>query len=155
MKKARLMKYAFLVASLLVLTGCGREKKADIATTEQMKNKTLIFILPSIPEQFCYSNQMAEVTEELASKDLNASNPQTLSIDSNIDCSYFGFTNCQRVDMGVGEDNKEHSFIECLSDTQDRLCLYLIGNEYRDVDGNTFDETCVQGYDSKPQGANL
>ena len=138
------MKHFLWILILLLLAGCGRDRIADIATPEEMDSKDLLIILPSIPEQFCYADRMMEILNELA-VEFNGTDPQVLSIPSNVDCSDYGFVNCTGIDLGVGENNKHASMIECLSDDQQHLCIYLLGNEYRDVEGNTFDETCVQG----------
>lgn len=131
---------------LIVIAGCGKDRLADIATPEEMENKDLLFILPSIPEEFCYADRMAELTNDI-SNEFNGSNPQVLSVQSNVDCSDYGFSDCTRIDMGIGSNNKPSSMIECLSDDKKHICTYLIGNEYRDVEGNTFDETCILGYE--------
>ena len=144
-------KYIFsLLSIVLLIAGCGREREADIATPEEISEKDFIIILPSIPKQFCYADKMANITDEIADE-INATNPQLLSVDDTIDCSYYGFSQCIEADLGVGSNNKSQAMIECISDDLDQICMYLMGNEYRDMDGNTFDETCVQGYDSKVQ----
>ena len=138
------MKHFLWILILLLLAGCGRDRIADIGTPEEIANKNLLIILPSIPEQFCYADRMTEILDDL-SMEFNGTDPQVLSIPENVDCGNYGFTNCEWVDMGVGERNKHTSMVECLSDDQQHFCFYLLGNEYRDVEGNTFDETCVQG----------
>jgi len=132
----------------LLLAGCGRDRIADIATPEQMDNKALLVILPSIPKEFCYADRMTEILDDF-SVELNGTNPQVLSIEANLDCSDYGFGNCVSVDLGTRDDNKPAAMIECLSDDKTRLCLMLLGNEYRDVEGNTFDETCIEGIDRR------
>jgi len=131
---------------LLVIIGCGKDRLADIATPEEIENKDMIIILPSIPEEFCYADRMAEIVDDFA-VDLNGTNPQVLSVPTSVDCSNYGFVNCTEVDLGIGE-YKNHSYvIECLSDDKEHICLYLLGDEYRDVEGNTFDESCIMGID--------
>ncbi|MEA3455023.1 MAG: hypothetical protein U9R26_00800 [Campylobacterota bacterium] len=144
------MKNILWILILLLLTGCGMERRADIATPEEISDKTLMFILPSIPEQFCYADHMTEALNEV-SDDLNGTNPQVLSVSENLDCSDYGFTNCIYIDMGIGENNKPQSLVECISDDEEHICLFLLGNEYKDVDGNTFDETCILGVDKTVQ----
>ncbi len=143
--------WLFPLLLLLFIAGCGKERLADIATPEEMESKDLIIILPSIPEEFCYADRMTEILDELA-MEFNGTDPQVLSIPESVDCQDYGFSNCVWLDMGVGENNKHTSMIECLSDDKEHLCLYLMGNEYRDVEGNTFDETCVQGINSPYKG---
>jgi hypothetical protein len=142
------MKNFVWVVLLVLMAGCGRERIADIATPEEMDSKALLIILPSVPEEFCYADRLTEIMDDF-SVELNGTNPQVLSMQSNLDCSDYGFSNCARVDLGTGSDNKPTAMIECLSDDQSRICLFLLGNEYRDVEGNTFDETCVEGIDRK------
>jgi len=142
-------KYVWLIPVLLLaMAGCGKERLADIATPQEMESKDLLLILPSIPEEFCYADTMTEILDEF-SMELNGTDPQVLSIPYNVDCQDYGFSNCEWIDMGVGENNKHASMIECLSDDQEHLCLFLMGNEYRDVEGNTFDETCIMGINSR------
>ena len=138
------MKHFLWILILILLAGCGRDRIADIATPEEIDNKDLLIILPSIPKQFCYADLMTEILDDLAAE-YNGTDPQVLSIPSNVDCSDYGFHNCIVIDMGVGENNKQTTLVECLSDDEHHLCLFILGNEYRDVEGNTFDETCVQG----------
>ncbi len=135
---------------LFVFAGCGRDRIADVATPQEITDKTLLFILPSMPVEFCYADRMTEMLDEV-SDDLNGTNPQVLSLPENLDCSDYGFSNCVTVDMGIGADNKPHSLVECLSDDEQHICLFLLGNEYRDVEGNTFDETCILGIDKTVQ----
>ncbi len=142
------MKRLVWVVLGLLLAGCGRERVANIATPEQMDNKALLVILPSIPKEFCYADRMMEILDDF-SVELNGTNPQMLSIEANLDCSDYGFDNCASIDLGTGDDNKPAAMIECFSDDQTRLCLMLLGNEYRDAEGNTFDETCIEGSDRK------
>ena len=144
------MKYfvwTLMLSLLVLLTGCGKERIADIATPEEIDNKTILVILPSIPEQFCYADRMTGTLDELA-VEINGTNPQVLSIPENIDCSHYGFYNCTIVDLGVGEMNNPLSMVECLSNDEHHVCLFLLGNEYRDVEGDTFDETCILGLDT-------
>ncbi len=131
---------------LFVFAGCGRDRIADIATPQEITDKTLLFIFPSIPEEFCYADRMTEILDEI-SDDLNGTNPQVLSLSENLDCSDYGFSNCVNVDMGIGTNNKPQSVVECVSDDEQHICLFLLGNEYSDVDGNAFDETCIMGID--------
>ena len=144
------MKQFLWILMLLLLTGCGRDRIADIATPEEITDKTLLFILPSIPVEFCYADRMMETLNEI-SDDLNGTNPQVLSVSENLDCSDYGFSNCVTVDMGIGDNNKHSVVIECLSDDEQHICLFLLGNEYRDVEGDTFDETCILGIDKTVQ----
>ena len=123
------MKQFLWILMLLLLAGCGRDRIADIATTEEITDKTLLFILPSIPVEFCYADRMMET----------------------LNCSDYGFSNCVTVDMGIGDNNKHSVVVECLSDDEQHICLFLLGNEYRDVEGDTFDETCILGVDKTVQ----
>lgn len=140
------MKNFLWILILLLLVGCGKDRIVDIATPEEIGSKDILFILPSIPEAFCYADHMTEVLDEV-SDDLNGTNPQVLSLPENLDCTHFGFTNCVSLDMGIGVNNKPQSLIECLSEDEQHICLLLLGNEYRDIEGDTFDETCVLGID--------
>jgi hypothetical protein len=133
-----------LPLALILIAGCGKEREAQVATPQEMEEKDLLMILPSIPEEFCYADRMAEVWDELA-VEFNGTDPQVLSIPEPVDCYSYGFSRCLWVDMGVAENNKHTYAIECVSDDDTKLCFYLLGNEYRDIEGNTFDETCVQG----------
>ena len=144
MKADVVKKYLWLLSLLLLLVGCGRERLAKIATPDEIAQKDLLIILPSIPKEFCYADRMSELLDELA-MEVNGTDPQVLSIEGNVDCSDYGFTACTWVDMGIGEYKKHTTVEECLSDDQEHFCFYMLGNEYRDADGNTFDETCVQG----------
>jgi len=139
-------KYLWLLSAflLLLIAGCGKERLANITTPEEMKSKNLIMILPSIPEELCYSDQMTEVLGEL-SMEFNGTDPQVLSVPESVNCADYGFFNCVTIDLGIGENNKHTGAIECISDDQQHLCFYLLGNEYRDVEGNTFESTCIQG----------
>jgi hypothetical protein len=140
------MKWYFWAFPLILIfaAGCGKERLADIATPQQMEEKDLLMILPSIPDQFCYADRMAEIWDELA-MEINGTDPQVLSVPEPVDCYSYGFSQCEWIDLGVGENNKHTSVVECISDDEKRLCFYLLGNEYRDVEGNTFEATCVQG----------
>ena len=142
------MRKFLLILSLLlfVLIGCGRDRIADIATPQEIDEKAILFILPSIPEEFCYADRMTEILNDI-SGDLNGTNPQVLSLPENLDCNDYGFSNCVTVDMGIGDNNKHHLLVECLSDDEQHICLFLLGNEYRDVEGDTFDDTCILGID--------
>ena len=135
---------------LFALSGCGRDRIADVATPQEIADKALLFILPSIPAEFCYADRMTEILDEI-SDDLNGTNPQVLSVPENQDCSDYGFSNCTAVDMGIGANNKPQSVVECLSDDEQHICLFLLGNEYRDVEGDTFDDTCILGVDKTVQ----
>ena len=137
---------AAVLSAVLFFAGCGKDREVDIATPEQIEEKDMLIILPSVPRVFCYADLMAEIEGELADE-FNLTNPQSLSVDANVDCSSYGYRNCVWIDVGVGENNKPQSFMMCLSDSERQICLYLMGNEYRDVEGNTFDETCLQGFD--------
>jgi len=144
------MKHFLWILMLLLLAGCGRDRIADIATPEEITDKTLLFILPSIPVELCYADRMMEILNEI-SDDLNSTNPQMLSVSENLNCNDYGFSNCVTVDMGIGEDNKPSALVECLSDDEQHICLFLLGNEYRDAEGETFDETCILGVDKTVQ----
>jgi len=138
-------KYLWFIPLLLFMAvGCGKERIADIATPEEIENKDLLIILPSIPEEFCYADRMTEMLDELA-VEFNGTDPQVLSIPEHVDCSDYGFIKCVTVDLGTGENNKHTGAIECISNDEKHLCFYLLGNEYRDVEGNTFESTCIQG----------
>jgi hypothetical protein len=139
-------KYLWLlsVPLFLMILGCGKERLADIATPEEMENKNLLIILPSIPEEFCYADRMTEILDDL-SAEFNGTDPQVLSVSESVDCSDYGFFNCLTVDLGTGKNNKHTGAIECISDDQQHLCFYLLGNEYKDAEGNTFESTCIQG----------
>jgi len=130
----------------LLLVGCGKDRIADIATPEEIESKDILFILPSIPEALCYADLMTETLSEV-SDDLNGTNSQVLSVPENLDCSDYGFSNCLGIDLGIGANNKPQSVVECLSDDEQHICLFLLGNEYKDVEGDTFDETCILGID--------
>ena len=131
---------------LIVIAGCGRDRLADIATPEEIESKDMIVILPSVPEEFCYADRMTEILDDFA-VELNGTNPQVLSAPTSLDCSDYGFVNCTEADLGVGE-YKNHVFAEeCLSDDGQHFCLYILGDEYRDAEGNTFDESCIMGID--------
>ncbi len=146
-----MIKSLFALSVLLfVFTGCDNDRLADIATPTQMEDKDILFILPSIPEEFCYADLMAEITNEV-SEDINGTDPQILHIQDNVDCSHYGYSTCVSEDMGIGENNKPQSVVVCISEDEEKVCLYLIGNEYRDVEGDTFDETCIMGYNRAKQ----
>jgi len=138
-------RYLWFVPLLLIaMVGCGEDRTANVATPEEIQQKEILIILPSIPEVYCYSDQMTDILDELAA-DFNETDSQVLSVSHSVSCADYGFVNCEMVDLGIGENNKKTAVIECLSNDKQRACLYLLGNEYRDAEGNTFESTCIQG----------
>jgi len=69
-------------------------------------------------------------------------------VQGNVDCSDYSFTNCSSGEIETS-DNKVVEMTQCLSDDHSKLCFFFTGEEYRDVEGNTFDETCVTGFNRK------
>jgi len=131
---------------LFAIIGCGKERIVDIATPEQIDQKDLLIIFPSIPEEFCYADKMTEIFNDF-SDELNLTNTQMLSLDKTVDCYSYGFTNCEIV---ATDTEKETGAIECLSDQhQNRACLYMLGVEYKDSEGDTFEDSCIMGADKK------
>ena len=139
------MKHFVWVLAVFMMAGCGRERIVNIATEDEMEDKALLMIFPSVPEEFCYADRMAEILNDFA-ENLNGTNSQVLSVQANIDCSNYGFHTCTN-DSIEQDDGKVIEFEECISDEQSKLCLFVKGNEYKDVEGNLFDETCVMGID--------
>ncbi|MEA3490297.1 MAG: hypothetical protein U9R27_00150 [Campylobacterota bacterium] len=131
-----------LLLSLFV--GCGKERVADIATPAEIEDKDIVLIFPSIPEEFCYADRMTEILDGLSS-DINGTRGQVLSINEHVDCSSYGFYNCSVIELE--SNNKQVEMIECLSSVSSQICLYFLGGEYRDVEGDTFDESCILGVD--------
>lgn len=132
---------------LLFLAGCGEDRIADIATPEEIASKDLLMIFPSIPKQFCYADRMTEILNGFAS-DVNGTDAQVLSVQENVDCYDYAFNDCTASEFDT-EDNKHVKTTACISDDHSKLCLFFTGEEYRDAQGDTFDETCIMGMDKK------
>lgn len=132
---------------LLFLAGCGEERTADIATPEEIAGKNILMIFPSIPKQFCYADRMTEILNGFAS-DLNGTNAQVLSVQENVDCYDYAFSNCTSSEFDTKYD-KHVKVTECISDDHSKTCFFFTGEEYRDAQGDTFDETCVMGVDKQ------
>jgi hypothetical protein len=140
----------FLAAVLLFLVGCGEDRIADIGTTDSMEEKILLFIFPSVPKELCYSDRLTESLNDLADE-FNASNAQVLSVNYPVDCfDYHDFdpSLCGETEFDTKE-NKHIVMDECRMYPPEPLhfCFYVKGDEYKDTEGNTFEESCVAGYD--------
>ncbi len=131
---------------LFVLMGCGTERIADIATPAQIEEKDILMIFPSIPEQFCYADRMSEILNGFSS-DVNGTGAQVLSTKEPVDCSSYDFHNCVSAEFESG--NKHVDMIECISEDNSRMCFYFLGEEYKDIEGDTFDESCIMGVDKQ------
>ncbi|MEA3419246.1 MAG: hypothetical protein U9Q90_07585 [Campylobacterota bacterium] len=139
------MKHFLWVLVLLILAGCGKDRIADIATPEQIEDKDILLIFPSIPEQFCYADRMTVILNGFAS-DINGTDAQVLSVPENLDCYDYDFSNCTASEFET-ETHKQVKITECISDDNLKICLFFAGEEYKDVEGETFDETCIMGVD--------
>ena len=127
------------------MTGCDTERIADIATPQEMAQKEIIFIFPSIPEEFCYSDSLTEIWNDFA-RDVDGSNPQVLTIDHPIRCEDYGFIVCEKIVEGDEEDLVTMSM--CTSPTDDRVCMNVLNQEYKDSEGEIFEESCILGMNS-------
>ncbi len=136
------MKHYILIVLLLLLVGCGRERIADISTPAVMADKDILLIFPSIPEEFCYADRMSEILNSF-SGDVNGTDAQVLSTLEHVNCSSYGFVECSANELEI--EGKTAVMISCLSDDSQKVCFYIIGDEYRDVEGETFDESCILG----------
>ncbi len=132
---------------LFAIIGCGKERIVDIATTGQINHKDLLIIFPSIPQEFCYADKMTEIFDDF-SDELNFTNTQMLSTDKSLDCSSYGLTNCEII---ITDTEKKTGAIKCLSEQESdtRVCLYMLGVEYKDAQGDLFDDSCIIGADAK------
>ena len=136
------MKHYILIVVLLLLVGCGRERIADVSTPTEMAEKDILLIFPSIPEELCYADRMSEILNSF-SGDMNGTDAQVLSIGEPVDCSSYGFTQCSVSELEI--EGKTAMMISCLSDDSPKACFSVMGDEYRDIEGETFDESCVLG----------
>ena len=139
------MKYILLIISIALFTGCDTERIADIATPPQMAQKEIIAIFPSIPEEFCYSDSMTEIWNEF-SDNLSGTNPQVLSLNHTVNCQEYGFTDCEEIMSD--EDDTVVDMQICTSSTDDRVCMNVLNQEYKDSEGEIFEESCILGMNS-------
>jgi len=131
---------------LLAIVGCGKDRIVNIATPNQIDQKDLLVIFPSIPEEFCYADKMTEIFTDF-SDELNLTNTQMLSMKNSMDCNSYGFTNCEPI---ITDTEDETSAILCLSEQDEtKICLYMLGVEYKDAQGDTFEESCIMGADRR------
>ncbi len=128
---------------LFLFAGCGKERIADIATDKEISDKSLLFIFPSVPDELCYADSLTQTLNNI-SEEINGTNPQVISINKNVDCSDYGFVDCAREKLGKIE-GKEIEAISCFRESDSKICNYMIGDEYEDAQGDTFDQTCVLG----------
>ena len=141
-----MLKQYLSIIILFVIVGCGKDRIVDIATPEEIYQKDLLIIFPSMPEEFCYADKMTEIFNDFGN-DLNMINTQMLALDKPVDCQSYGFINCETV---IIDTEKETGAMECSSSQlEGRVCLYMLGVEYRDAQGDTFDESCIMGTDKK------
>lgn len=139
-------RYLWLLSLLvLILAGCGKERSADIATPQEITDKAILIIFPSVPSELCYADHMTEILNQ-RSDEISGTNPQVLSVEANVDCLSYGYGGCQNVALGK-IDNKEIESINCFRDEGSKVCMFVTGDEYKDAEGETFDETCVLGID--------
>lgn len=141
-----MLKRYLYIATLAFLVGCNSEREVDIATPEEIYQKDLLVIFPSIPEEFCYADKMTEIFNDFGDE-LKLRDIQMLSVDTPVDCYSYGFTDCESV---IIDPEKNSGAIECLSDQDDgRACLYMLGVEYKDSQGDLFEDSCIMGADRR------
>ncbi|SFV55654.1 hypothetical protein MNB_SV-6-644 [hydrothermal vent metagenome] len=141
-----MLKQYLPIVILFAIIGCGKERIVDIATPNDIYQKDLLVVFPSIPEEFCYADKMTEIMDGF-SDELNLTNMQMLSVDSAVNCGSYGFTNCEIV---TTESEDKSGAIACMSEqNSSRVCLYMLGVEYKDSEGDTFDESCIMGADRR------
>jgi hypothetical protein len=137
-----MLKRYLSIIILFAIIGCGKDRVVDIATPNQIDQKDILIIFPSMPQELCYADKMREIFSNF-SNELNFTNIQMLSFDSAIDCYGYGFTNCKTV---ITDTEDETSAIECSSiQDETRVCLYMLGIEYKDANGDIFEDSCVIG----------
>ena len=134
-----------LIISITLFTGCDTERIANIATPQEMANKDLIFIFPSMPKELCYADSVTASLDEM-SKDLNGTNPQVIDIDHSVDCATYGFTICETT--LIEDEFAPLTLITCTSQEDPRLCMNVLGEEYRDSEGEYFEDSCLLGLDA-------
>ncbi len=141
-----LKRYLLPIGLLFAIIGCGKERIVDIATPEQINHKDLLMIFPSIPKEFCYADKMTEIFTHF-SHELNLTDVQMFSMDNAVDCYSYGFSNCKKTTVHA-ENNT--SALSCTQmEEKTRICLYMMGIEYKDSDGDTFEESCIMGANMK------
>jgi len=126
---------------LWLLWGCGKERIVDISTDAQMRQKDIIYIFPSIPKEYCYADTMTELLIEY-NKQFDLSDTQMLSTPQAVDCTYYGFGGCRYL---RDEEESEAYAITCTSVDSSKTCFTLLGTEYKDVEGNMVEESCIMG----------
>lgn len=131
----------------VLLIGCGEERIADVAAPQEITDKSILFLLPSYPEELCYADNLTEILNSY-SQEINGTNPQVASFEMQVDCAYFGFTDCVSEKLG-DIDGKEIEMMSCSRASDTKICNSIIDNEYKDAEGGIFDETCVLGIDKK------
>jgi hypothetical protein len=145
-KDMGMLKRYLSIIILFAIIGCGKDRIVDIATPQQIDQKDILIIFPSIPQEFCYADKMTEIFNDF-SDDLNLTNTQMLSIENPVDCYSYGFTNCE---IMTTDTEDETGGIECtLAQDETKVCLYMLGVEYKDVEGNTFEDSCIMGADRR------
>lgn len=82
------------------------------------------------------------------SSDINGTNAQVLSVDMAVECSSYGYTQCSASQFN-SKSHKQVAVVECLSNDSSNKCLYFLGEEYRNADGETFEESCILGIETE------
>jgi hypothetical protein len=116
-----------------------------------MAQKELIFIFPSMPSEICYADNVAIDLEEIA-LDIGGVDEQVINIDHPVNCATYGFN----IPVEEFSDYEIDPLTIRLytSDTDARLCMEVLGEEYRDAEGKYFQESCLLGMDTKEKDKN-
>ncbi len=140
------MKYLLYIIPLLLFLGCDTQRDANIATPVEMAQKELIFIFPSMPSEICYADSVAVDLKEIA-QDIGGADEQVINIDHPVNCATYGFDIC--VEESTDDEINPLTIITCTSPIDPRVCMNVLGEEYRDAEGDYFDETCILGMNAK------
>ena len=138
------MKYVLLFLSLSFFA-CDNQRIANVATPQEISEKDIIYIFPSLPKEHCYADKLSSEFNNII-LDFNGTNPQVIMVDHPLTCATYGIDECS-------EDIIEDEFtlltiISCISSDEQKICINVLGEEYRDSQGVYFEETCILGVDT-------
>jgi hypothetical protein len=131
------MKQYLWILSFLLFVGCNNERVVDIASPPEMEDKDVIIIFNSLPEELCYSDRLSEIFND-SSLDYNFVEPQLLSLSYPVDCISYGFYECDDINYDMG-------YITCYKPDSQKSCMSFFEDEYTDIDGESFNESCILG----------
>ena len=133
------MKQYLWIISFILFVGCDTQRVVDIASPPEMESKDMIIVFHSIPPELCYSDRLSETFNDF-SLEYNLIEPQMLSIDYPVDCLTYGFSDC-----GDIEYEYKSTIITCKKPNSDKLCITFFEEEYMDMDGEPFYNSCLFG----------